>query len=62
MIAKVVRVSRRQDLNVIRDDLAFWLSRPSDERFAAVELLRKQWHGDTTRLQRTVTVVQRETG
>ena len=41
-------------------DLAYWLSKTPAERIAAVEELRRQYHGDTERLQRSVRVICRE--
>lgn len=43
----------------INENLAFWLARKPSERVAAVEQLRRQRHGNTGRLQRTITVIQR---
>ena len=40
------------------EDLAFWLSKPTDERVATVDYLRKQYHGSTARLQRSARVIQ----
>ncbi|MCP4642415.1 MAG: hypothetical protein GY851_18365 [bacterium] len=40
------------------DDLAYWLSRPPEERVAAVEFLRRQHYGTLPRLQRTVRVIK----
>jgi hypothetical protein len=42
-----------------QEDLTFWLSRPPEERLAAVEYLRRQHYGSTTRLQRVARVIQR---
>jgi hypothetical protein len=41
-----------------RADLAYWLSRPPAERIEAVELLRKEHYGSSTRLQRNVRVIK----
>jgi hypothetical protein len=46
-------------------DLDYWLSRPPEERIAAVEMLRRMYHGDyaaTPRLQRVFRVVERGKG
>lgn len=41
-------------------DLAYWLSRPAEERLAAVETLRRQYYGrNGTRLRRVVSVSER---
>jgi hypothetical protein len=59
------RITRPQDQT--RDDLRWWLSRPPEERIAAVELLRREHHpikeGDAEpRLQRVCRVVQHARG
>jgi hypothetical protein len=43
-----------------KDDLAYWLGRPPEERIEAMEILRREWFGDTAGLQRTARVVQRQ--
>lgn len=40
------RKGTREEFNQEREDIAYWLSRPVQERFAAVEILRRQRHGD----------------
>jgi hypothetical protein len=61
MIEKVVRKSNLKEHheNSINDDLNYWLNRQPEERIEAVEFLRKQFYGSTTRLQRSVRVIQR---
>lgn len=59
MIEKVVNRRRLQDSSV-RQDLAYWLSKTIEERYAAVDFLRRQYHGDSVRLQRVVRVVKRK--
>ena len=59
MIEKVVRKGNLADFSEVRENLKYWLSKPPDERVAAVEELRRQRHGDTARLQRSARVVQR---
>ena len=61
MIKKIVKI---QSLNEhkkssINNDLAYWLSRTSEERILTVEYLRRQYHGSTARLQRSARVIQR---
>ena len=58
MIKKIVTKRMLQESS-IKDDLEYWLSRPSEERIAAVDFLRKQYHGNTARLQRSARVIQR---
>jgi hypothetical protein len=59
MIEKVVRKGDLQDFSEVEENLSYWLSKSPEERVAAVESLRRQRHGNTTRLQRTARVVQR---
>ena len=58
MIEKVIKIRKLNELGP-DDDLDFWLSLPPDERISAVEFLRRQFNGDSTRLQRTVKVIKR---
>jgi hypothetical protein len=62
MIQKIVKKSRIDELSSIREDLAYWLSKSHEERISAVEYLRKQYHGNTARLQRAARVIQRTQG
>ena len=55
-IRKVVTLRALQD-DSVREDLAYWLSRPPEERIAAVEILRRQHHGHLPRLQRSARVL-----
>jgi hypothetical protein len=41
------------------EDLSYWLARTPEERIEAVEILRRQFYGDTIGLQRIVRVVER---
>ncbi len=59
MIKKVVKISNLNDENLISNDLKYWLSKSSEERVAAVEFLRRQYHGSTERLQRVARIIQR---
>jgi len=60
MVKKVVRKGRLQDSSEVKDNLAHWLSRSPSERVEAVELLRRQRHGSSARLQRVARVIQRK--
>ncbi len=62
MIQKIVKKSSIDELSSIRENLAYWLSKPPEERVATVDYLRKQYHGDTARLQRSARVIQRTQG
>ncbi len=59
MIKKIVRKKNLQDFSEVKENLAYWLSKTPEERVAAVEHLRRQQHGNSTRLQRTARIVQR---
>lgn len=59
MIKKVVTKRNLKDFSSIKEDLAYWRSRPPEERVAAVDYLRGQFHGSTNRLQRFARVIQR---
>jgi hypothetical protein len=58
MIQKIVKKRDLNDCSSIKDDLAFWLNKPPEERLSAVDYLRKQHHGNTARLQRTARIIQ----
>ena len=59
MIAKVVQKKELQDFSEIKENLAHWLSKTSDERVSAIEYLRRQLDGGSARLQRCARVIQR---
>ncbi len=47
------------DFSSIKENLIYWLIKTPEERVAAVDYLRKQYHGSTERLQRSVRVIKR---
>jgi hypothetical protein len=57
MIQRVVKKHTLTD-DTQKDDLLFWKSRSSEERIAAVELLRKERYGSADRLQRIARVIK----
>jgi hypothetical protein len=59
MIKKVAKVKNINDKNLILDDLNYWLNKSHEERVAAVDYLRRQFHGSSERLQRVARVIQR---
>jgi hypothetical protein len=59
MIRKVMRKRSLRDFSEVKENLAYWLSKTPDERIAEVDRLRRQYHGSSTRLQRSARVVQR---
>ena len=61
MIANIVTIRSLHDSSACRD-VAYWLSRPAEERISAVEYLRRQHHGNSIRLQRIARVIKRATG
>lgn len=58
-IERTVRVRARKDVDESREDLAYWLSRPPEERIAFVTYLRRMYYGNPGRLQRSVHRIQR---
>jgi hypothetical protein len=59
MIKKVVTIKDKNDKKLILDDLNYWLTKSPEERVAAVDYLRSQFHGSSERLQRVARVIQR---
>ena len=59
MIQKAVTRRSLQEPGASQGDLAYWLSKPPEERVAAVDDLRSQYHGSAARLQRVARAVQR---
>ena len=62
MIRKIVHKRDLEDPEALKADLMYWLSRPPEERLAAVDALRKLFHGSTAGLQRVARVVQQTRG
>lgn len=60
MIQKVVKRSNLNKFSEVKDNLAYWLSKTSEMRVAAIELLRRQQDGSSARLQRSARIVQRK--
>jgi hypothetical protein len=55
------RTVRKLDLNnhsSSKEDLEYWLSKTTQDRIEAIELLRRQLHGSSARLQRSACVIQ----
>lgn len=59
MIQKVVHKRNLRELSEVKENLAYWLSRPPEERIDAVEQLRRERHGNEQRLQRVARIIQR---
>ncbi len=59
MIQKVVNKRDLRNFSSIKEDRIYWLSKTPEERVAAVDYLRKQYHGSTERLQRSARVIKR---
>ena len=57
-IKKLVKKSSIDKLNSIEEDLAFWLDKSPEDRISAVEYLRRQYDGNTARLQRSARIIQ----
>ncbi len=41
------------------DNYKWWITKTPEERISAVEILRRQIYGNTSRLQRVVTIIKR---
>lgn len=59
MIKKVVAKTNLKDSSSMKADVEYWLSKPPEERVAAVDHLRRQYNESGKRLQRSVRVIQR---
>jgi len=55
----IVKITKIDDPQLVKDEILYWLSRPSQERIAAVDYLRAVNYGNTARLQRVARVIQR---
>ena len=61
MIQKVVNKHNLSDWSSVKDNLTYWLAKTREERVAALDYLRRQYHGSTVGLQRYARVIQRKT-
>ena len=57
MIKKIVRKIKLGKESP-KTDLAYWLNQPAECRIEAVEVLRREHYGSSTRLQRDVCVIK----
>jgi hypothetical protein len=60
MIRKTIQKRDLDNASEIRQNLQYWLSRPPEERLAAVDALRREYYGDLHRLQRVARVIGRD--
>ena len=60
MIRKTLNNHDLDNFSEFRQNLEYWLSRPPEERLAAVDALRREYHGDSHRLQRVARVILRK--
>jgi hypothetical protein len=58
MLTKAIKRYKLHGYSSAKEDLAFWLRKPAEERVATVDYLRKQYHGSAARLQRSARVIQ----
>jgi hypothetical protein len=58
MIERVVKKINLEKDSSTKEDLAYWLSKTPEDRISAIEILRKQYHGSSARLQRCARVIQ----
>ena len=57
----IERVAKKKDLerdSTLKEDLAYWLNKTPEDRISAIEILRRQYHGSSARLQRSARVIQ----
>jgi hypothetical protein len=62
VIERAVQKIDLEKYSSIKEDLAFWLGKRPQERIAAIEFLRRQYHGSSARLQRSARVIQQARG
>ena len=62
VIEKVVKKIDLERHSSVKEDLAYWLTKTPENRIAAIEFLRRQYHGSSARLQRSTQVVQQTRG
>ncbi len=60
MIKKVIRKIKLNDPSNKNFDFLYWSSMPAEKRIVAVEILRRQYHGDTEGLQRVIRIVKQK--
>lgn len=59
MIKAVVSKKDLNNYSEIRENRTYWLQQPAKTRVHTVDYLRKQQHGSSERLQRSVRIIQR---
>ena len=59
MIKHVIFKKNLKNYSEIKENLAYWLKQTPEARISAVELFRKQYYGNSERLQRTARIIQR---
>jgi hypothetical protein len=62
MLEKVVKKLDLRNDSSIKEDLSYWLGKTPEDRIAAIEFLRRQYHGSSARLQRSARVIQQTRG
>lgn len=58
-IEKVVSKGSIQTLSSAQTDLEYWLAKSPEDRIACVEILRRQYYGNSARLPRLARVVHK---
>lgn len=58
MLRKVVKKIDIKNDDSIKEDLKYWLEKDPNERILAVEYLRRQFNGNSDRLQRVARVIE----
>jgi hypothetical protein len=60
MIRKVIQKHDLDKYSEIKQNLEYWLSRPPEERLAAVDSLRREYYGDLPLIQKVARVINCE--
>jgi len=58
MIQKTVEKINLTDKEQLQSNLDYWFSRTPEERLTSVEILRRQYNGNSAGLQRTVRIIK----
>lgn len=62
MSERVVDKRSLRGFDEVREKLAYWRTRPMEERVAAAGFLRRQFYGTSPRFQRSARVLDRARG
>ena len=60
MIQKALKILEMDKDDSVKEDLLYWLNKSPGERIEAIEILRRQCHGSSARLQRSARIIQQK--